>query len=70
MTVQEKATQSKQHFDAREWKAATLLFVEVRDELATSGKEVVQLGDGTLAVVTGRDKDGNVTKTQPVVELT
>lgn len=68
MTMQEKATQSKQYFDAREWKAATKLFVEVRDALVADGKEVVQLGDGTLAVVLERDRDGNVTKTQAVAE--
>lgn len=66
MSVKEKAIASKQHFDAREFKAATRLFIEVRDELAADGKEVVQLGDGSLGIVLERNKDGDVTKTELV----
>jgi len=66
MTIQEKATRSRQHFDAREFKLASQLFYEVRDEAAEAGKRVVQLGDGTVAYVLETDKDGNVTKTEAV----
>jgi hypothetical protein len=66
MSVKEKAIASKQHFDSREFKAATKLFVEVRDELVGQGKEVVQLGDGSLGIVIERNKDGDVVKTELV----
>lgn len=66
MSAKEKAIASKQHFDAREYKAATKLFIEVRDELAAEGKEVVQLSDGSLGIVLERNKDGDVTKTEVV----
>jgi hypothetical protein len=66
MSIVDKATRSKQHFDAREWKLAAQLFYEIRDELAQAGKEAVQLGDGNIAIVIERDSEGNVTKTEPL----